>query len=522
MSFAERLRGAGVASGDVCAIIVRHHPDFYPLYMGVSALGAIPSVLAYPNARIHPAKFIQGLAGMTRRSGLHWILTETELEQTVSPIVAGSANSVRGILFPFDDVSGSSPPVVASGFSTCVDPDSPCLLQHSSGTTGLQKAVSLSHRTVLRHVEAYGKAIGLREDDKIVSWLPLYHDMGMIAAFQLPLALRVPVIQIDPFEWIGAPSILLEAMSRERASIAWLPNFAYNVLSDRVHEDDLDGLSLDGVRLLVNCSEPVRQESHRRFAERFARIGLRSSVLGASYAMAEVTFAATQTLPGEEARPLPLDRDALVAGFVKLPSAGGVVRVCVSSGIPIPGCELRIVDETGADLPSDRVGEIAIRSTTMFDGYRNASDETARVLRDGWYFTGDLGFLFEGECYVVGRKKDIIIVAGKNVFPEDIEDVVGGVLGVIPGRVVAFGVEDIAMGTERIVVVAETGLDGTAEGGRDLHLAIRKAGMDVDVTISDVFLAPPRWLVKSSSGKPSRKTNRERVLSGELGKMKER
>jgi acyl-CoA synthetase (AMP-forming)/AMP-acid ligase II len=231
--------------------------------------------------------------------------------------------------------------------------------------------------------------------------------------------------------------------------------------------------------------------------------------------MAETTFAATQTAPGREARCLEVDRESLASGMVGEPVDGRPSRTCVSSGAPISHCEIRIVDEAGSDLPAGHVGEIAIRSDTMFDGYRNAPEETSKVLRDGWYYSGDLGFLDDGECFVIGRKKDLIIVAGKNLYPEDVEDVVGKVPGVIPGRVVAFGVEDASAGTERIAVVAETLLVDQAQR-EALGLEIRRAGMAIDVTISDVHLAPPRWLIKSSSGKPSRRSNRERILEGHL------
>jgi len=161
------------------------------------------------------------------------------------------------------------------------------------------------------------------------------------------------------------------------------------------------------------------------------------------------------------------------------------------------------------------VGELAIRSATAFDGYRNLPEDTARVQAGGWYFSGDLGFEWEGEYYVIGRKKDLIIVAGENRYPEDIEDEVGRVPGVLPGRVVAFGLEDEARGTELVCVVAETDVpEGAAR--RRLAMQIVRAGMAIDVTVSRVHLAPPRWLIKSSSGKPSRSANRERVLAGEL------
>lgn len=508
---AARLADAGVGVGDVCGIILRHHPRFSPLYMGVCALGAVPSVLAYPNPRLHPEKFTDGLRGMAAHSGLDWILTERDLESRIAPLVISEGGRIRGLLFPLDDDLPASRPGVPSVPE--IDPASTCLLQHSSGTTGLQKAVALSHRSVLRHVDLYSAAIALAPSDRIVSWLPLYHDMGLIAAFHLPLATGIPVVQIDPFQWISAPALLFEVMTEERGTLAWLPNFAYNLMADRIHEEDLAAMDLSRVRLLVNCSEPIRAESHDRFARRFASAGFRRSSLGASYAMAETTFAVSQSAPGIEPRRMVVDREALASGLVRPAEPGAPARECTSSGRPIEGCELRIVDEAGSDVPTGTVGEILIRSASLFDGYRNEPVRTAEVLRDGWYASGDFGFLDDGELYVIGRKKDLIIVAGKNLYPEDIEDAVGRVEGVLAGRVVAFSVDDAEAGTERVAVVAETQAE-TPEDRERLTRRIVDAVWAIDVTLGEVHLVPPRWLIKSSSGKPSRKANRERILAG--------
>lgn len=508
------LRNCGVRPGEVCALIVRHHPRFYPLYMGVAAAGALPSVLAYPNARLHPDKFVQGLVGMTRRSGLDWILTEEALEPTVARLATGSGSTIKGVLLPFQsdwkDAAALEPAAVRSS--------DPCLLQHSSGTTGIQKAVMLSHEAVLGHVQAYAESLRIESNDKVVSWLPLYHDMGMIAAFQMSLALALPLVQLDPFQWVTAPVLLLQAISQERGTLTWLPNFAYNLLADRVHEEELQDVALDSMRLFVNCSEPVRGDSHRRFLERYRSHGLQPRHLTACYAMAETTFAVTQTSPGDGPATVWMDRDRLLQG--EAAAAGeGPARECVSSGHPIRGCELMTVDENDAPLPEGRVGEIAIRSEWMFDGYRNNPGDTGKVLRDGWYYSGDYGFELQGEWFIVGRKKDIIVIAGKNLFPEDIEDAIGAVDGILPGRVVAFGIDDAAAGTETVCVAAETEIDGEKER-KALGLRVRKAGMQIDVTITHVYLVPPRWLIKSSAGKPSRKANRQRIADGEAASMK--
>jgi acyl-CoA synthetase (AMP-forming)/AMP-acid ligase II len=184
--------------------------------------------------------------------------------------------------------------------------------------------------------------------------------MGLIAAFYLPLTLGIPVVQLDPFEWVVAPVILLEAISKEKGTISWLPNFAYNLMADRIREEDLQGIELDGVRMLINCSEPVRSESHDKFFKRYERYGLRRESLGACYAMAETTFAATQTPPGKEAKKVFVKRNEIMKGKVEITDNQDGARISVSSGFPISGCELKIVGESGEDLPIGYVGEVAI------------------------------------------------------------------------------------------------------------------------------------------------------------------
>ncbi len=512
-SFAFLLQELGVEKGDVCALIVRHNYLFYPLYIGVCLRGAVPSVLAYPNSRLHPEKFRDGLLGMSRRSGLDFILTERDLETMVTPLVTVTGSSIKAILYPLDSLKAGEQrednrDYVPVGART----DEPCLLQHSSGTTGLQKPVVLSHRAVLEHVDRYGIALGLTNQDRIVSWLPLYHDMGLIAAFYLPLICGIPLIQLNPFDWVMSPVMLLEAMSQEQGTMCWLPNFAYNLMADRIREEDLKGIRLDTLRMLINCSEPIRSESHDKFYRRFAPYGLRKECLSTCYAMAETTFAVTQTAPNAAATGLIVDRAELSKGNVSPVRDGHVARVCVSSGKPISGCALRIVDEHRRDVPYGQVGEIAISSASLFEGYRNYPEKTREVLEDSWYYSGDLGFVHNGECFVIGRRKDLIIIAGNNIYPEDVEDAVGKVPGVIAGRVVAFGMEDDATGTEALCVVAETEA-ATAAERRSIKVRILKTAMELDLTISRVFFAPPRWLIKSSSGKPARAQNMARAIS---------
>jgi fatty-acyl-CoA synthase len=370
--------------------------------------------------------------------------------------------------------------------------------------------VLLSHRTVLDHVTQYAKFLEVSQADKVVSWLPLYHDMGLIAALHLPLAVGIPTIQIDPFEWVLAPSLLLEAMSAERATITWLPNFAFSMMADKIKEDDLEGVALDSCRMVINCAEPVRERDQEKFFRRFSARGLKREALSSCYAMAETTFAVSQTPPGCEPAKLSVDQQAFSQGAA-IPVLHGKPRVCVSSGPLLPGCQVRIVDNEFRDLDDGCIGEVVIKTPWMFDGYRNYPEKTAAAIRDGWYLSGDYGFRNGGNYYIVGRKKDIIISAGNNIYPEDVETAANEVPGVIPGRVVAFGEEDVEFGSERVSVVAETHLSDEKERSQ-LRISIMEAGMAIEVSIANVYLVPPRFLVKSSAGKPSRSANKERVL----------
>jgi len=235
--------------------------------------------------------------------------------------------------------------------------------------------------------------------------------------------------------------------------------------------------------------------------------------------MAETTFAVTQTAAGVEPRTLSVDRTELSRGRLKRASNEDTARICVSSGKPIDGCDVRVVDESRNSLGEGTIGEIAVASVSLFDGYRNYPEKTAEVLQDGWYYTGDYGFQIERDLFVIGRKKDIIIVAGNNVYPEDVEDAVGKVAGIIPGRVVAFAEENVSLGSEQVAVVAESTVeDDTAR--KALRMEVLKAGMAIDVTIASVYLVAPRWLIKSSAGKPSRKANRERILADKETELK--
>ncbi len=516
--FAMLLKDKGIREGDVCALMLRHHPLFYPLYMGVSLLGAIPAVLAYPNPRLHPDKFRQGITGMAQRSGLDYLLTETELMPLLEPLIKNNTSTIKGFLFPLTFTTDGAVPSNFS-YNTATEETAPLLLQHSSGTTGLQKPVMVTHKMLLTHAAAYRKTLKPLASDKVVSWLPLYHDMGLMAAFHLPMLYGITSIHISPFDWVTVPELFIEAVHWEKATLTWFANFAFNLMVDKINEEDIKGMRLDSLRLIVNGGEMIRKKSHDAFLEKFEKFGLRKDIFGCIYGMAEATMAVIQTPTGEKPAEVSLNTEALKKGQVLFDNNPTTSRIWVSSGRLVEGCEIKVLDSNRAELPPASIGEIAVKSLSLFNGYRNYPEKTAAVMHKGWYLSGDLGFEKDSDYYIIGRKKDLIISAGKNIYPEDIEDAASAVPGVIPGRVVAFGYESDEAGTELIGVIAETLLTETHERQK-LKMDILKAVMAIDVTVSEVFLVPPRWLIKSSAGKPGRATNKERILSYEGKKWK--
>lgn len=473
-------------------------------FWGAIRLGAIPSMFPTLTEKLDPDVYRHSMAELVRLSSVAAVLTTDEfapqLEQVLPCPVIGSSQ-----LSAIDPLANGrllelKPP----------QPDEIAFLQHSSGTTGLQKGVALSHKAVLNQIAAYSEALHLVKDDVIVSWLPLYHDMGLIAGFLLPLFQGIPLVLMSPFDWVQHPALLFRAIHDHQGTLCWLPNFAYNHCARRIRRRDTEGLSVKSMRLFINCSEPVRHESHQLFLERFTENGLRLEMLGVSYAMAENTFAVTQTPPGSPAHLDVIDRLLLDEGryakSVEVDHPHAQTRV--SCGPPIPNTVVRVVNENGTTLPDRRVGQLAVRSDCSLTGYYKRAD--LNPFRDGWYLTGDLGYMAGGEVYVIGRAKDMIINAGKNIYPQDIEAVVNEIPGVHPGRAVVFGVPDEREGTELIAVVAETKTTDE-EKRQEISRAIRReVARRTMVTVSYVHLVGPKWLLKTSSGKIARGANRDK------------
>jgi fatty-acyl-CoA synthase len=509
--YAKALGLAGVGSGDVVILILNHGTDLVTAFFGAVLQGAIPSIMPFLTEKLSPDQYRASLKALFEITAPAAVITYPEhLEEVQS--AAANGRSAPTIL-TCSQVSPEEHPDFNRFPGLMRSAEDIVLLQHSSGTTGLQKGIALSHRAVFNQLENYSKSINLNPQDVIVSWLPLYHDMGLIAGFILPVLYRIPLILMSPFDWVRAPHKLLQAVSKYRGTLTWLPNFAYNFCAQKIRDRDLEGVDLTSWRAVINCSEPMFLSSHQAFLERFRSYGLRTEALATCYAMAENVFAVTQ---GGIKSPLKIDLVdplSLSSSLTAKPAstAGQGIKL-LSAGKPLPNAHLRILDGGGEKLPNRRIGEIAIQSDCMLTGYFNRPDLTATAFLDGWYLTGDLGYMADGELYITGRKKDLIIVGGKNIYPQDLERLAGEVPGIHPGRVVAFGVHNEDTGTEDVVIVAEVDNENAEERQALANEIRRKVTRDSAIALRFVQVVGRNWLLKTSSGKIARSANREKYL----------
>jgi acyl-CoA synthetase (AMP-forming)/AMP-acid ligase II len=470
-------------------------------------MGAIPSMFPTLTEKLDPEIYMRDISELVRLSEARAVLTTddfaAQLSTKVNCVVYGSgqlsAKSLQDLVGRFEW------PTTAA--------DDIAFLQHSSGTTGLQKGVALSHKAVLNQLASYAEAIELNNSDIIVSWLPLYHDMGLIAAFIQPLFQGVPLILMSPFDWVSHPALLFKAIHNYRATLCWLPNFAYNHCARAIRQRDMEGLDISCIRAFINCSEPVRHDSHLLFAERFAKNGVTLSQLNVSYAMAENTFAVTQTSIGQYPHTDRVNRAALQLELhaTAADKNSNQPETLVSCGKPIPGAYVKVVDEAGQILSERFIGEIYIKSDSVLTEYYKRTD-LHPFDQEGWYHTGDRGYILNGEVYIVGRSKDLIITAGKNIYPQDLEAIANTIPGIHPGRVVVFGVSDEQEGTELIALIAESETHDPVERNRIIQNIRQTISRQANVTVNYVSLVNKGWLIKTSSGKIARMKNRDKWL----------
>ena len=488
------LQRSGVAAGDVVALVGPAGLDLVTAWLAVLRVGAVPTLMAPPNQRQNAALWVAGMRHLASYTEASLVIVDGGVRPVIDAAL-GTADAAPRLLDLANLLSTERTATTAPPLR--LRPDEVVLLQHSSGTTGLHKGVALTCHALLTLVELYAEALQLDPSrDRIASWLPVYHDMGLIACLVLPLVTGTDIILVDNVEWARQPGLLLDAIARHRCTLCWLPNFAFHHLTSVAADEAWD---LASVRLWTNCSEPVKQHSFDGFVERFRTCGVTEAALGSSYALAENTFAATQSIPGKAPRSRALPGDCRTT--------------VTSSGHPLGRHEIEIRGADGKLMPEGEIGEIWLRTPCLMSGYFRRN---AEALQDGWYGTGDLGLLDAGELFVCGRARDMAIVAGKNVFPKDVESILGQLDGLHPGRCVTFGVDDDDRGTQRLVALAEHSADTEpdSKGRRALvRLARNRVAEEIGARLDELLIVGPGTLLKSSAGKLSRPRCRELYLS---------
>lgn len=501
-----RQPASGQGSG-IVLMILKHTPVMFSAYLGAMGAGLIPSFLPFPTPKQNPDYYWHELKTLVMMERPCCILTYRELAPSVSAAVGDIQVLLIEDLEARCRAAGGERREPESLGIDLRRPQDTALLQHSSGTTGLRKGVMLSFEAVARQSEALAMACELGPKAVVATWLPMYHDMGLFSSFLIPLHVGATVVTIDPFDWLRTPESLFAAIASFRATHCWLPNFAFIHLANTVKPGC--GHDLSSMAAFVSCSEPSKPAAIDLFVDRFAPLGVTPEKMHVSYAMAEASFAVTQTPLRHAPRFMAVDADALATRSVVRPAAGGQTVVFTSCGPLVDGVELRI-DATGsADEPGIAAGEVMLRGGFLFQGYYNQPALTADVITDGWFRTGDIGFVADGELFICGRSKDILIVHGRNYYAHDIEAVASAVPGVIAGRVVAIGQYTETTGSEELVLIAETRM--SPADAALLKRALKQAVVETLGLLPRVVkLVPPSWLVKTTSGKISRKANLER------------
>ena len=494
---ARRLVSQGMRPGERAALMLPTGEAWLTAFFGTLLAGGVAVPIASNLSFGGMDRYSETVRTVFKAAGARFLLGDAAIEPYVAAL--GGPDSPLEAFVRADVLDG--PPAGAVALPS-PSPDALAVIQYTSGTTGAPKGVMLSHRALLSNVQMIGERVGMSPRDVGVSWLPLFHDMGLVGALLTALYWRYPLLLMPVESFLLQPRRWLQWMGRKRATLSVAPNFAYQFVIDRVAERHLTALDLSAWRCAFNGAEAVRPSTLRAFAERFGPLGFSSRAFQPVYGMAENALAATFPPAGDPWRATRFE-----------------ARELVSVGTPLAGVSVAVVDERGAPLASGEVGSILLRSPSLMQGYFRNEAASAAVLRDGWLHTGDIGFVRDGELFVTGRSKELIIKRGRNYVPDELEGVAveagkGRVL-----RAAAFGMADEGAGTERLVLVLETRPGGAHEQERlkrDVEAALIAAiGVGADATL----VVPPRTIERTTSGKLRRADLRTRYLDGRLREL---
>ncbi|GMV58590.1 MAG: hypothetical protein AMXMBFR72_16960 [Betaproteobacteria bacterium] len=512
MAIAAGLQRAGLEPRQCAAIMLPTSPEYFDVYFGILLAGGIP-VPIYPPARASQLEeHVLRHAGILANAQATILVTVPEAK-VVARLLQARVPGLRHVVTAqaLAERGGAFTPVPLQG-------DDLAFVQYTSGSTGAPKGVALTHANLLANIRAMVRTIEANPRDVFISWLPLYHDMGLIGAFLGTLYVGCPLVVMSPLAFLSKPARWLWAIHEWRGTLSAGPNFAWELCLKRIDDAELEGLDLSCWRLAFNGAEAVNPDTLARFQQRFARYGLKPEAVTPVYGLAEASVGLL--FPPLRRGPLidRVQREPFARSGRALPAAADDATALrfVSCGRPLPDHSIRIVDDADREVGERIEGHLHFRGPSATQGYFRNPQETARLFRDGWLDTGDRAYVAGGEVYITGRVKDIIIRGGRNLYPEEIEDAAGAIEGVRKGCVAAFGAPDPERGTERLIVLAEVRATGADERAR-LHAAIARAVLDaIGEPPDEVVLAPLHAVLKTSSGKIRRAACRALYEQGRL------
>lgn len=511
------LSERGVKKGDHVALVLPDAGEFVPAFLGVVQSGAVPVPLYPPMGMGQLGGYLEHCKHIVSASRAGLLITNRQIKAVLGKL-HDHAPSLREML-TYADLEGDAS-LFRDPNLTCEDP---CFIQFTSGSTSKPKGVVVSHGNLAHNAWAVMReGLASNDEDRGVSWLPLFHDMGLIGFVISPIHHRVPVTFMSPMTFLKRPVTWLEILSKHRGTITYGPNFSYAITAKRVRDRDLEGLDLSCVRVAGCGAEPIQADTLRGFADRFAKIGFKESAFVPSYGMAEHTLAIafSEGVPTDRVRAEKLWAEGIAEPAQEGDDPSEVVEI-VGCGRAFSKHGIRIVDnETREVLADRRVGEIEVSGPSVMQGYFEMPEKTRETVSpDGWLRTGDLGYLVDGDIFICGRAKDVIIVNGKNYYPQDLEWAGSEVEGVRQGNVIAFPSHKAGLGREAVVVVAETKL---SEGRDALASRIKtRIAEATGLTVDEVVVVDAGTIPKTSSGKLQRAKARTLYEQGELKKRED-
>jgi acyl carrier protein len=508
---AQGLISRDIVPGDRIAMMLPTSTDFFASFFGVLYAGAVP-VPIYPPARMAQIEeHMRRQIVILRNAGARMLITVNE-GRKLAVLLRSQVDTLESV----ETVTTLSALRSALPLPRTDDPEALGLMQYTSGSTGDPKGVMLTHWGLLENVRSMGRAMEASSKDVFVSWLPLYHDMGLIGAWLGCCYFGARLYVMSPISFLVRPATWLWTMHKYRATFSGGPNFAFELCASRIPDEDLQGLDLSALRFVVNGAEPISPQTLRRFTDRFTKYGMSRGVPSPSYGLAENCVGLCFPPFGRGPKIDRIKREHLARrGYAEPagPDDADAFEV-VACGHPIAKNDVRIVDDAGRELGERQEGRLEFRGPSMTKGYFRHEEKTRALFNDGWINSGDRAYIAEGDIHITGRVKDIIIRAGRNTYPHEIEEQVSAIPGIRKGGVAAFGSADPATGTERLIVMAET-----KETNPEARAKLIAAAHEVVTAIAgsaadDIVLVPPRGVPKTSSGKVRRSSAKELYETG--------